>query len=189
MFGAELEPLRFANVHRHFASHCVVMPRWHRLLMIVALLLVIGGVVGWGWARSKAFPSSVSVPPAGSGSATALSEQGVGDQREVELPLVGKVSVHALKIGASVVGGFIVGWLLRAFIKLMLLVVLAIVLMVLGVLYFTGHNLDLSGVREHYPTALVWLSDQGVQALKTLWHQFPSTGGGAVGAFLGFRRG
>ena len=49
-------------------------------------------------------------------------------------------------------------------------------------------NIDLSTAREKYGSALHWLGDQAARLKDMAVAHLPSSGGGTVGAWLGFRR-
>jgi uncharacterized membrane protein (Fun14 family) len=102
--------------------------------------------------------------------------------------LVARLSPNATRIGGSVVAGFVLGWIFRAFVKTMAFFALLAGAALMALSYFGVINVDLSSAREHYASVMHWLSDQGMRLKDVVIAHLPSSSGGAVGAYLGFRR-
>ena len=88
----------------------------------------------------------------------------------------------------SVLAGFVLGWLFRAFLKTMAFFLMLAIAALAALSYFGVLNVDFTSAREHYASALHWLGDQSSRLKDLIISHLPSSGGGALGAFLGFRR-
>jgi uncharacterized membrane protein (Fun14 family) len=192
------ERLRFKTAPRHFLAHLATMPRWHKLVLLIGVGLAIAGGIGWMTSRASSDSgtrvTTTSVPaPAGSSKfidgGTPPSDAAITTTtREEPQTLIGRLSPNATRIGGSVVAGFVFGWIFRAFLKTVTFFALLAGAALLALSYFGVINVDLSSAREHYASALHWLSDQGARLKDAVIAHLPSSGGGALGAFLGFRR-
>lgn len=161
------------------------MPGWHKKLIIAAIVLCGVGLVGQGFSHfSDKHESQQSSAPAGSRSAFESSDTTI----QQDPPLWQRVSPHATKIGISLVVGFLVGFLFRAFLKTMSLVVLVIGGIIFALSYFDILNIDFTSAREQTEQAAGWLSQKATAAREFVMSHLPSGVASAVGAFLGFRR-
>ena len=88
-------------------------------------------------------------------------------------------------VGASYAGGFLIGGILRSFLKIAA-VVAALALGGLGLLYWT--NIDTSKARETVKDSSAWLEKTSGQAKDYLMHFLPSGAAAGAGAFAGGRR-
>lgn len=102
--------------------------------------------------------------------------------------LIEEFSPATTRMGVSVLAGFVFGWLFRAFLKTMTFFALIVAALLVGLSYFGILNVDFSAAREHYAGAVHWLTDQGERLKAVLMSHLPSSGGGALGAYMGFRR-
>src|SRR5688500_11024018 len=105
------------------------MPVWGKVFVAVAVLLAVGGAVGWavsgaGAGEQKEAARGVSVPANARGCAASNDAGEETKVESVDLGPLGKFSPEATRLGVSVVGGFVVGWLFRAFLKLAMLLAL-----------------------------------------------------------------
>ena len=184
---------RWTSSHHNFLTHLMVMPGWHKAVILVAGALALAGTAGLFAGQFKQPPGapeqrSVSnpggshlVPDTSSSSATRTDDGG----------LLIRLSPHAVKIGLSIILGFIFGWIFRAFVKSVALITLLVVgglwlLSHLGVMHLGSWDVDT--VKSKSSEAASWL-EQHAQHLKDLaLSHLPSAGGGTFGAFLGFRR-
>jgi uncharacterized membrane protein (Fun14 family) len=206
MSASTTERLRWNTAPRHFFAHLATMPRWHKLVLLVGVGLAIAGGIGWMTSRaasdngtrvtstSTSTSTPVQAPPGASkfiGSDTPPAADTTSTTttiREEPPTLIGRLSPNATRIGGSVVAGFVFGWIFRAFLKTVTFFVLLAGAALLALSYFGVINVDLSSAREHYASALHWLTDQSARLKDVMLAHLPSSGGGALGAFLGFRR-
>jgi uncharacterized membrane protein (Fun14 family) len=190
------------NAPEHFAAHVATMPRWHKMVLLLGVVLAIAGGIGWMTTHSTSDTgtrvTTVNTPTA----QTPPGSSGFVDGRNApadttttttvvtaEPPsLVARLSPNATRIGGSVVAGFMLGWIFRAFLKTMAFFALLAGAALMALSYFGVINVDLSSAREHYASVMHWLSDQGMRLKDVVIAHLPSSSGGAVGAYLGFRR-
>ena len=200
MSQESVERSRWANAHHDFFAHVVTMPGWHKSVLLIGALLAVLGTAGVLAGKM----GGTAPPPVTSGGAAApsgaskmvddgTSAGGSAQRTETKQPagLLGSLSPHAMKVGASIVAGFVIGWLFRAFLKTMALVALVAGGIVWGLSHFGIIDLgswDASGVKQHSAEAMSWLDAHLSQWKAAAISRLPSTGGGALGAFLGFRR-
>lgn len=92
------------------------------------------------------------------------------------------------EIGGSYLGGFLIGWAFRRFLKMAAMIV-AIILACMAALKATGWmNLDWSSIEAQMSHALQWLHGEA-EGLKNLLTGFlPSAGAAGAGSFFGFRK-
>jgi uncharacterized membrane protein (Fun14 family) len=178
-------PAARSTVSRRIAEQLHSVPAWHKKLIVAAIVLCGVGLAGQGFARfSQQHEGQQSSAPADSRSAVESS----GARVPQDAPLWQRVSPHATKIGISLVIGFIVGFLFRAFLKTMALIVLVIGGIILALSYFDILNIDFASAREQTEQAASWLTQKVTAAREMVMAHLPSGVASAVGAFLGFRR-
>ena len=100
----------------------------------------------------------------------------------------GWTGAQGAALGFGFVGGFIVGFIFRAFIKLMMLITLVVVGGLAALSYFNILNVDFTAARQAYETNTAWLTDQAGRLKDLLVGYLPSSTGGAAGVFFGLRR-
>jgi uncharacterized membrane protein (Fun14 family) len=102
---------------------------------------------------------------------------------------IGNLSSPALaKFGGSYLGGFLLGWAFRHFLK-MAAMLAAVVLASIAVLKATGWlDLDWASIETQVSQGMRWLQGEA-EGLKNLVAGFlPSAGAAGAGAFFGFRK-
>ena len=173
------EPLSWGNSYQYFLAHLVGMPSWHKAVVLIAALVCGSGTFGSIASRSFATTQSAI-------STTAPTDSGAANDS-----VFGRVSPHMIRIGASIVIGFVVGWYLRAFVK----TVLFLGLIVAGGAWLASHfglfhvtQGEVETVRERGMEATHWWSTTPRTWKDWVMHKLPSAGGGTLGAWLGFRR-
>jgi len=192
--------IRVGNAHQHFLAHVATMPRSYKLVLLLAFALAAFGGVGWAVSHGAATTAEQSQSSSANSSVPASHSGFVGDTgmpsptqtsaTTASQPdgLIAKLSPNATRIGVSVVIGFILGWIFRAFLKTMAFFCMLGAAILFALSYFGVLNVDFSAAREHYASAVHWLTDQSTKLKDAVLAHLPSSGGGAVGAFLGFRR-
>ena len=195
------DSLRWATAHRHFLSHLVVMPAWHKMVILLGGLLAVGGTVGRMAASANpsggAHVSTPSGPPPPVGSsgfaADAPASTSTPANVEVDEPSgpVGRVSPHMQRVGLSVVLGFVLGWFFRAFIKTMALLTVIVgggvwLLSHFNILHLSDANLD--QIKDRTADTAGWLGAKATYYKDLAVAHLPSSTAGTFGAFLGLRR-
>ena len=194
--------VRWGNAHQHFLRHLAVMPSWHKAVIVIAGLVALLGTIGQIFAPR---PAAASPPPAQTAPAPQPNNQrsfASGAPRDASSAqpaapadeshdLIPRVSPHATRIGLSVVLGFVIGWLFRAFLKTMVFLGLVVcgalwLLSHFGILHITSAQVD--AIRERSAEAAGWLQRHAAELKEIAVSHLPSTGGGTLGIFLGFHR-
>jgi uncharacterized membrane protein (Fun14 family) len=180
---------------RNFVLHLATMPFWHKLVLMAGLIMAIGGGVGWVMTRTDQAPRTNTTTTVRTPANASSFAQGGGAESSTvtstsstEDGLLSKISPNTTRIGASVIVGFVLGWIFRAFLKLAIFFAALGVGAMLALSYFGILNIDFTAAREHYATAVHWLTDQSYRLKDLIIAHLPSSTGGAFGAFLGFRR-
>ena len=205
------ESVRVNSVPVRFFAHVSAMPVWQKVVLVVAILLACLGGSAWamshfngGTKSTTTVTTTTTKAPSGArtpaGSSSFIDERGTPTgsdassstttTTEEKKPqgLIEQFSPATTRMGVSVVAGFVFGWLFRAFLKTMTFFVLIIAALLAGLSYFGILNVDFSAAREHYASAVHWVTDQGERLKAVLLSHLPSSGGGARGAYMGFRR-
>ncbi len=196
-------PTESPSIVGRFFSDLFRMPGWQKWFLSMAA--VLGGTGAVGQTYSKL--SSPSTPPPQSmaqvqpsaeeahppKSSNFVSEQAVSPDStpQAEPPEPTILQTHSpwmTRIGFSFVGGFILGWAFRAFIKTMAIVSFLGFALLMGLSYFHVVNVDFSQAREKYADSIAWISDQAAKARDVALTYFPSTGTSMAGLALGFRK-
>jgi uncharacterized membrane protein (Fun14 family) len=199
MAFSSAEPVRVWNAHRHFLAHLITMPGWHKAVLVVGALLAFGGGIGRiaGATRqpanapaSQPQQSATDAPKSSfAGDSTPpAADKPLEAQREPDGSLLIRLSPHAMAIGLSLVAGFLIAWVFRAFLKTMALLALVVTGGLFALSYFGVLNVDLSSAKQEYTSVIHWLGDQAGRLKDVAMAHLPSSGGGAVGAWLGLRR-
>ena len=148
---------------------------WRARTVLLALLVVVAGLGFWVRDVAKGSPS-----PAPAHVATSAEQAASGGSWDFTRPVPGYV-----RVCASYIGGYFIGWAFRRFIRLALSLAALAVLLV-GVGKYAGWNVAPAETRvKESATRVQHAAAAAKDHLKGL---LPSTSAGAVGAFLGFRR-
>src|SRR5437868_4399264 len=199
-----------AKPQHDFLVHVLNMPGWHKAVLLLGAILTVAGAVGVLVAKTHSDVPAQTASGSGSGSdstprgASKMVDTPNGSAPNGSVPsgaapaapqegasMFTRLSPHAMKIGGSIVAGFVIGWLFRAFIKTMLLLAVLFIGGVWALSHFGILNLgavDSEALQRHSGEAVTWMQAHLEQFKAMLVRHLPSTGGGAVGAFLGFRR-
>jgi uncharacterized membrane protein (Fun14 family) len=156
---------------------------WRAKSILAALAVVIAGVGIWfhglssnppaGETRSAITSSSVTTP-----SSTASTPAGSHRNWSKPFPFY-------VRMSASYVAGFCIGWFFRKLTRL-ILVVVALVVALLALGKFAG--CDTTRMQEQVKRDGEWAQHETTTAENYLRHVLPSATTGGVGVFLGFRR-
>src|SRR5262245_9677172 len=91
-------------------SHIFSMPAWHKLVLTFSMLFAGGGAVG----------SAVDYfPPDSAAQSTTQVSTATSQPASEKSWLTHKASPKAMRMGLACLGGFVIGFLFRLFIKLM----------------------------------------------------------------------
>ena len=182
----------WGQVHQLFFNHVATMPGWNKLVLMIGVLMALSGGAGQLLSAvaggSNLRPGSTPAPAVSPTAPPSLRPDAHTPAEPAPYPFMGRVSPHATRVGVSLVGGFVLGWLCRAFLKTMAMVILLFLGVMLLLSHFGIMNLDFSTARHEYSSAMHGLFHQVKLVKDLVIAHLPSTGGGSFGAFLGFRR-
>jgi uncharacterized membrane protein (Fun14 family) len=148
---------------------------WRAKTVHLALLVVLLGLGFWVRDVAKGPPPPTHVP------ANITAEQAASSGSwDFSRPVPGYV-----RVSASYIGGFFIGWVFRRFIRVALALV-ALAVLVVGLGKYVGWNS--SSAETQVKERAAWVRHEATTAADYLEGLLPSTTAGAVGAFLGFRR-
>ena len=184
---------------RGLGTQLRTMPRWQKLVLTLGVVLAAAGATGWTVGKTSDAAAAREVRPApdaavesGPGTSRLLSnappDQPTAEQVAPEAAFVVRVSPTVMRVGVSVLAGFAIGFLLRAFVKTVLLVGLVIGGALFALSYYNVLNIDFSTAERTYASASEWLTDQAARLKDVLVAHLPSSASGGLGAFIGFRR-
>ena len=178
------------------------MPKWHKLVLSLGLLCAALGAAGWVVGNVAQRSVDEAATSAGGASAPEASSNFLrttdpprrsdaapgAAATEQEQGFVLRISPKVMRVGVSLLVGFIVGFLFRMFVKTMLLVTLVIGGIFFALTYFNVVNVDLTSAQQTYDGAREWLTDQATRLKDVVLAHLPSSASGGVGVFIGFRR-
>jgi uncharacterized membrane protein (Fun14 family) len=148
---------------------------WRSRTVLLAFLAVLAGLSLWVRDVAKGPP-----PPPPAQVITPAGQATAGGGWDFSRPVPGYV-----RVCASYIGGFFIGWAFRRFLRLALsLVALAALLVGLG--KCVGWNT--APAETKLKDRATWIQREANAATDYLKGLLPSTTAGAVGVFLGFRR-
>ena len=179
------ERARRADPHRHFLTHCAVMPGWHKAVILLAALLAVAGLAGTLYARSTADAHVKAASASGSESALSIGS-------------VLRLSTPAMMIGASMLVGFIGGWFCRAYLLAAAGVAVLGIAGVFALSHFGILHLGATGAADAHAASggkaasagggFSGFTQYAAQLKGVALAHLPSTSSAVVAAFLGFRR-
>ena len=103
------------DTRRSLAHHIARIPRWQKTLLILAIALVIVGVAG----QAAGLIKPQHLPTAQTNSRGFVEGQPNNEPAPApEKPWYQKLSPHAMGVGLSILVGFVIGWAIRAFMKI-----------------------------------------------------------------------
>jgi uncharacterized membrane protein (Fun14 family) len=183
----EIDTIQKPSVAGRFLRDLMRMPTWHRYVLLAAISVAVIGTIG----RVRQFfgvsPSPSQALASPRSNFTSDDTTADADSTEVS-PQPWYLSPRFLTIGGSVLGGFLIGWAMRVFVKTTILIGLAITAVLGSLSYFHILNVDLTSVQQHYQGDVNWLGEQASRLKNVAISHIPSHAGGLLGIFMGFRR-
>ena len=154
-------------------------PPWRAKTLWVAAGLALLGLVMWVAIPGKEPPPT---PPSGQ---TTLAEASGGAVASSVYRVQGSPSLF--RFGLSYIAGFFLGYGLRRFVKLTVILSLAAVAAVFVMRKAGWIDLDWNGIESHLSDSFAWLRGQA-EALKVFVTGYvPSAAAAGVGLFMGAR--
>ncbi len=161
-------------------AHLWNMHHWQRGVLAIAVLLFGAGTVGKFTGNSNN-QNTVAV-------STDTPDTTSTSSPQPKPTAIQAMSPWAMRVGGSMLGGFLLGFALRTFVRITA-ALLALGLSVFMLLsYFNVMNVDLTSAENKYKSSIEWLDDQANRLENAAKSHLPSSGSGAVGIFAGFRR-
>lgn len=155
-----------------------------------SILLVAAGIAGFGWVHYFS-QASVTPPP----TTPAVQNGGASDSNastpatNPDQTLQARLAPYARRVGGAVLLGFVFGWAFRTFVKIMATFSLLVIGLLTTASYFHIVNVDFTTAAEQkYKDSSAWVSDQAGRVYDAALAHLHSTGGGLIGAYLGFRK-
>jgi len=186
------------SIFGQFFGHLFDMPWWHKMVLTIAGMIGAVGVGGkiTGAVSDDAPPQTAQTAPAPSSPRSGFaSDRGAqGDEQAASTPdpsfkgLLIRNAPWMTRVGVGFVAAFILGWLFRAFIKLMMTMTLVVVLLLAGLSYFRVIDIDFSKAEQQYRDASAWVTDQAAKVKDAIAAHIPASMASTLGMFLGFRR-
>lgn len=183
---------------KEFFTHLVRMPRWQLKVMIVAAVLAVAGLVGQASHMIATAPTEPATaadrPSADSPAARSsfMSGQPANDEREPppvpEPNLYQRIAPWATRLGIGFIGGFIIGWAFRAFLKTMAIVTVAAAGLFWALNHFNILDLDIASAESSFNASTGWLAERAEALKDRAMTLVPSSFSSLFGMFLGFRR-
>lgn len=154
-------------------------PPWRAKTVWLAALLVILGSYFWVKDAASTAPSHTA---ASGKTGFAADDSGAGSKQvSPGLPVT-------FRLGVSYIGGFFLGWGLRRFLKLTLLLSGALIAIAALGKKLGWVDADWASVEAHVRSSMTWLSGEAGSLKTLLTGYLPSAGAAGVGAFFGFRK-
>jgi uncharacterized membrane protein (Fun14 family) len=157
---------------------------WRSKSVLAALAVVLAGTGLW-------FSDITSGPPQNvAGNAAVTNAPGITLTNTTGAPAgthwkwSKPFPIH-VRMGASYVAGFFLGWLFRRVLRL-ILVFSALAIALLAYVKLAG--CDMTHTEEQVKRSSEWAQHEATAAKDYLKHMLPSATAGGVGIFLGFRR-
>ncbi|MGN6625066.1 MAG: FUN14 domain-containing protein [Tepidisphaeraceae bacterium] len=157
---------------------------------LVLGLVGLAGVV-WSWAHPSSTTTVTTTTvhtPEGArgfaGDAPAESET----TTTTDQSWTGWFSGHGARLGFGFVGGFLIGFVFRAFLKIMTLITLLVVGGLAALSYFHVLNIDFSAAHRAWASNADWITTEAGKLKDLFIAHLPSTTSGTAGVFFGLRR-
>ena len=176
---------------------------WQRALLVVSVVVMLAGGA-WSLVESDS-PQQTAGAPDGSGATQSSTVAPDGFLPTQPSPTPGDASdatssategdatftrwsPTVFKLGFSFFVGFAVGYALRIFFRMTLLVI-GIAMIAMFALQYAGLlTIDWAAMQGHYESVTGWLGGQFESMRSFMTGQLPSAALGATGLFVGFRR-
>lgn len=196
------------SVFARFFGDVFSMPAWQKWFLSIAALVGGAGAAGQTYDKivtprpvgtqvAPAVPASTATPGAAfvdhgptapPGQLPPPESSNPANSAEPPSTFIQSQSPWMTQIGLSFVGGFILGWAFRVFIKTMAIVTFLGVALLVGLSYFHVINVDFSAAREKYADSITWITDQAGKLRDVAVTYFPSTGTSMAGLAVGFKK-
>jgi len=164
-------------------------PIWQMPSVWVAAALMVVGLGLWV-VQAVAGGEGDGMAPSGVDGSNSFMDTGSQPEAETtpDSGALSPMSPAVFRLGAGYLGGFFLGWSLRKFIKLTLLVAGGLVVMLAAFQGLGWFEVNWPAVEEHLQLSLSWLHGQAGSFKTFVTGYLPSAGAGTAGLVVGFRR-
>lgn len=164
-------------------------PIWQMRSVWVAVGLMVVGLGFWAF-RALAGGADTELAASDAAGATSFMESGSssGTETTADTETLTPMSPAVFRLGAGYLGGFFLGWALRKFIKMTVLVAGGLVVMLAAFQGLGWFEVNWPAVEEHLQLSLTWIQGQAGTFKTFVTGYLPSAGAGTAGLFVGFRR-
>lgn len=181
----------------HIVQHLRRLGRLQLKLLSVAMVL---GFVGFGVyvmaelnrPVATSTPGNIASPglsvPDGGGNSSTGNAAPPPDSLTPSQTWTGWGGSKGMKLGFGFVGGFVIGFLFRAFVKITTLVGVVIIGGLAALSHFNILHIDWAAARTAYDTHEQWITDHAIHLKDVLIAHLPSSTTGAAGMYFGTRR-
>jgi uncharacterized membrane protein (Fun14 family) len=184
---SETSPLQDKPAADEVAPARTKRPIWQSPSVWVAAVLMMLGLGLWG-VEAITGGEEEGTTPSGFDGTTSLLESRSQTGEETDSDGLAPMSPAVFRLGAGYLGGFFLGWSLRKFIKLTLLVAGGLVVMLAAFQGLGWFEVNWPAVEEHLQLSLSWLQGQASTFKTFITGYLPSAGAGTAGLVVGFRR-
>jgi len=184
--ATESPPPAKRHVFRRFFTDLFRLPRTYK-----GILLFAAAIAGLGWIHYFYQPAAQvpSPSPAFANHEPAAASTDANSTAQPQHSIQSYLASLGRRVGASVLLGYVIGWIFRTFLKIMATGTLLLAGLLTAASYFRVLNVDFTAVAEQkYKDSSAWITDQADRLRDAALAHLHSTSGGAIGAFLGFRK-
>ena len=162
-----------------------------KLLLGFLILGIIGlGGLAWSWTHPPTMTVTTTDAPAHANGFLGDAPAGTTTTTTADTSptWTSWFSGHGARLGFGFVGGFIIGFIFRAFVKLMTLLTFVIGGGLAALSYFNILHVDLTSVHHAWTSNSQWMMTEATKLKDVLVAHLPSSTTGAAGIFVGMRR-
>jgi uncharacterized membrane protein (Fun14 family) len=177
---------KLAEHARHVAPF-----QWKLLAIFLAIGLVGAGIYLYAAVTHHAATPAASVQRPDGSSGFLGSDSQAPAEPVATSPTdnwTGWFGAKTSTLGFGFAGGFIIGFIFRAFLKRMTLITILIAGGLFALSYFFHVNIDFTHARDVWDSNAQWLTEQATRLKDVAVAHLPSSTGGAAGVFFGLRR-
>src|SRR3954452_6456721 len=141
-----MDPNIVSNLLPRISTHFFDMHRWQRTLLTLSLLIFGAGATG----QITSHFGTVNEQ-------TAATDAPPGAVKHAPEPTMREwLSPWAMRFGGSMLGGFLIGFALRVFLRITVMLLALGAAIMMGLSYFNVTNVDLTPAKTKYDSAIHW---------------------------------
>lgn len=164
-------------------------PIWQMPSVWVAAALMVVGLGFWAVQALTGGEDDTMARSDAAGTTSFMESRSSPDaEATADSDTLSPMSPAVFRLGAGYLGGFFLGWSLRKFIKLTVLVAGGLVVMLAAFQGLGWFEVNWPAVEDHLQLSLSWLHGQAGSFKTFVTGYLPSAGAGTAGLVVGFRR-